>query len=91
MGKDELYVWNIWRKCKVIPYSSILGIYSASFKNNTSIMVSVEGEPKPIQIAMSTYAGMPELLEILMEHCPGLISWKDLPPELKKWTFENRS
>ena len=91
VGKDELYVRNIWRKCKVIPYSSILRIYSASFKNNTSIIASVEGAPKPIQIAMSTYAGMPELLEILMERCPGLISWKDLPPELKKWTFENRS
>ena len=91
VGKDKLYVRNIWRKCKVIPYSSILRIYSASFKNNTSIIASVEGEPKPIQIAMSTYAGMPELLEILMERCSGLISWKDLPPELKKWVFENRS
>ena len=88
MGKDELYVRNIWRKCKVVPYSSILEIYSSSSKNNTSIMLSIKDEPQPIQIAMATYAGLPELLEILMERCPRLISWKDLPPELKKWTFE---
>ncbi len=88
VGKDELYVRNIWRKCKVVPYSSILEIYSSSSKNNTSIMLSIKDEPQPIQIAMATYAGLPELLEILMERCPGLISWKDLPPELKKWTFE---
>lgn len=91
VGRDELLVRNVWGKIKVIPYASILKIYSFSFKNNVSIMLSVEGEPRSIQIAMEIYAGLPELLTILMERCPGVISWKELSPELKKWTLENRS